>query len=204
VQAFTTAYFPLKVVKEFSDRYCLERLQQNDTAAFDLLFDQHAPALCRFVHGYLKSHADAEEVVQDCFLKLWERRHEFDQDIVFKTYLYTSAYRAILKQLRRQRYWVFEDCNGESLIEEGSPSKIMEYQEVEQLYQLAVAQLPSRRRQIFALSRQQGLSHAMIAKELNISVKCVENQMTHALKFLKLYFQAHGVSLALVLVLFSV
>ncbi|WP_324676637.1 RNA polymerase sigma-70 factor [Hymenobacter sp. GOD-10R] len=193
----------MKVVKEFSDHYCLERLQQNDTAAFDMLFDQHAPALCRFVHGYLKSHADAEEVVQDCFLKLWERRHEFDQDIVFKTYLYTSAYRAILKQLRRQRYWVFEDCDGELLIEEGSPSKIMEYQEMEELYQLAVAQLPSRRRQIFALSRQQGLSHAMIAKELNISVKCVENQMTHALKFLKLYFQAHGMSLALVLILCS-
>jgi len=193
----------LKVVKEFSDQDCLERLQQNDTAAFDVLFDQHAPAMCRFVHGYLKSHADAEEVVQDCFLKLWERRHEFDQGIVFKTYLYTSAYRAILKQLRRQRYWVFEDCDGEVLIEEGSPGKLMEYQELEDLYQSAVAQLPSRRRQIFALSRQQGLSHAMIAKELNISVKCVENQMTHALRFLKLYFQAHGMSLVLALLLLS-
>lgn len=194
----------MKVVKEFSDQHCLERLQQNDTAAFDLLFDQHAPSLCRFVYGYLKSHADAEEVVQDCFLKLWERRHEFDQDIVFKTYLYTSAYRAILKQLRRQRYWVFEDCDGELLIEEGSPGNLVEYQELEQLYQSAVAQLPSRRRQIFALSRQQGLSHAMIAKELNISVKCVENQMTHALKFLKLYFQAHGMSLMLAFLLLSV
>ena len=193
----------MKVVKEFSDQDCLERLQQNDTAAFDVLFDQHAPAMCRFVHGYLKSHADAEEVVQDCFLKLWERRHEFDQGIVFKTYLYTSAYRAILKQLRRQRYWVFEDCDGEVLIEEGSPGKLMEYQELEDLYQSAVAQLPSRRRQIFALSRQQGLSHAMIAKELNISVKCVENQMTHALRFLKLYFQAHGMSLVLALLLLS-
>ncbi|OUJ71961.1 RNA polymerase sigma-70 factor [Hymenobacter crusticola] len=193
----------MKVVKEFSDQHCLERLQQNDTAAFDLLFDQHAPALCRFVHGYLKSHADAEEVVQDCFLKLWERRHAFDQDIVFKTYLYTSAYRAILKQLRRQRYWVFEDCDGEVLIEEGSPGNLVEYQELEELYQSAVAQLPSRRRQIFALSRQQGLSHAMIAKELNISVKCVENQMTHALKFLKLYFRAHGMSLTIALLLLS-
>ncbi|MDF7814996.1 RNA polymerase sigma-70 factor [Hymenobacter sp. YC55] len=193
----------MKVVREFSDHTCLERLQKNDTAAFDLLFDQHAPALCRFVHGYLKSHADAEEVVQDCFLKLWERRHEFDKGIVFKTYLYTSAYRAILKQLRRQRYWVFEDCDGEMLIEEGNPGKLVEYQELEQLYQLAVAQLPSRRRQIFSLSRQNGLSHAMIANELNISVKCVENQMTHALKFMKLYFQAHGVSLGLAFLVLS-
>ena len=193
----------MKVVKEFSDLACLERLRQNDTGAFDLLFDEHAPAMCRFVHGYLKSHADAEEVVQECFLKLWERRHTFDEEIVFKTYLYTSAYRAILKQLRRQRYWVFEDCEGELLIDEGSPGKIVEYQELEQLYQVAIAQLPTRRRQIFSLSRQQGLSHAMIAKELNISVKCVENQMTQALKFLKLYFRAHGMSLGLALVLLS-
>lgn len=187
----------MKVVKEFSDRACLEQLQNNDTRAFALLFDLHAPTLCRFVYGYLKSHIDAEEIVQDCFVKLWERRHEFNEDIVFKTYLYTSAYRAILKYLRRHRYWVFEDYNDELLIEESSPSKVLEYQELEQFYQLAVEQLPSRRRKIFVLSRQQGLSHAMIAKELNISVKCVENQITHALKFLKLYFKAHGLSLML-------
>jgi len=194
----------LKIVKEFSDLACLQRLRRNDTGAFDLLFDEHAPSLCRFVHSYLKSHSDAEEVVQECFLKLWERRHTFDEDIVFKTYLYTSAYRAILKQLRRQRYWVFEDYEGETLIDERNPGKIVEYQELEQLYQVAMAQLPTRRRQIFTLSRQQGLSHAMIAKELNISVKCVENQMTQALKFLKIYFQAHGMSMVVALLLLSI
>ena len=193
----------MKVVKEYSDRACLEQLQRNDTRAFALLFDLHAPTLCRFVHGYLKSRVEAEEIVQDCFVKLWERRHQFDEKIVFKTYLYTSAYRAILKNLRRQRYWMFEDCDDELLVEESSPSKVLEYQELEQLYQLAVEQLPSRRREIFVLSRQQGLSHAMIAKELNISVKCVENQITQALKFLKLYFQAHGLSLMLVFCLLS-
>ena len=67
-----------------------------------------------------------------------------------------------------------------------------------------MAQLPPRRRQIFVLSRQDGLSYGTIAKQLNISVKCVENQMTHALKFMKLYFQAHGVSLGLAFLLLSV
>ena len=189
----------MRINKDFSDDACLERLRENDIRAFDQLFDLYAPELCRFAHGHLKSHADAEDTVQECFLKLWERRHFFDEGIIFKAYLYKSAYHAVLKQLRRQRYWVFEECGEETLIEADNPGKVVEYQELEQFYQVAMEQLPPRRRQIFTLNRQEGLSYASIAQELNISVKCVENQMSHALKFLKLYFRAHGMSLALAL-----
>jgi RNA polymerase sigma-70 factor (ECF subfamily) len=190
----------VRINQEFSDLACLDGLRKDDIRSFDQLFDRYAPALCRFAHGYLKSHADAEDAVQECFLKLWERRQSFDEGIIFEAYLYKSVYRAVLKHLRQQRYWVFEECGEETLIEEASPSKVVEYQELEQFYQVALAQLPPRRREIFALNRQQGFSHARIARELNISIKCVENQMTHALKFLKLYFRAHDMSLALALV----
>jgi RNA polymerase sigma-70 factor (ECF subfamily) len=189
----------VRINREFSDHACLAGLQKDDIRAFDELFDRYAPALCRFAHGYLKSHADAEDAVQECFLKLWERRQSFDEGIIFEAYLYKAAYHAVLKHLRRQRYWVFEACGEETLIEEASPGEVVEYQELEQFYQAAMAQLPPRRREIFALNRQQGFSNARIAQELNISIKCVENQMTHALKFLKLYFQAHGMSLGLAL-----
>jgi len=193
----------VRINHDFSDLSCLERLREDDIRAFDQLFDLYAAELCRFAHGYLKSHADAEDAVQECFLKLWERRHTFDEAIIFKAYLYKSAYHAVLKHLRRQKYWVFEECGEETLIEEAGPGAVVEYQELEQFYQAAMAQLPPRRREIFALNRQQGLSYASIATELNISVKCVENQMTHALKFLKLYFRAHGMSLALALLLLA-
>jgi RNA polymerase sigma-70 factor (ECF subfamily) len=189
----------LRVSREFSDAGCLARLRDNDPQAFDELFDLHAPGLCRFAHGYLKSHADAEEVVQDCFLKVWERRHEFDEGIVFKTYLYTCAYHAVLKQLRRQRTWVFEECHQELVVTEDAPVNQLEYAELESLYQVALSQLPPKRRQVFALSRQEGLSYAGIAQELGISVKSVETQMTHALKFLRTYFRAHGTTIMLVL-----
>ncbi len=191
----------MKVFREFSDAACLERLRENETRSFDELFDLHAPGLARFAHGYLKSQADAEEVVQDCFLKVWERRHEFDEGIVFKTYLFTCAYHAILKQLRRQRSWVFEDVQQQLLVTEAAPTQQIEYAELEELYQVALAQLPPKRRQVFTLSRQQGLSYASIAKELNISVKSVETQMSLALKFLRTYFRAHGTTITLVLLL---
>jgi RNA polymerase sigma-70 factor (ECF subfamily) len=191
----------VKTSREFTDVDCLARLRKDESRAFDELFDLYSAGLCRFAYGYLKSQADAEEVVQDCFLKVWERRHEFDEGVVFKTYLYTCAYHAVLKQLRRQRTWLFEDCNQELLINEQAPTQALEYEELEKMYQAAMAQLPPRRQQVFALSRQQGLSYAGIAQELNISVKSVETQMTHALKFLRSYFRAHGTVVTLLLLL---
>lgn len=191
----------LRVSREFSDAACLARLRESDPQAFNELFALYAPRLCRFAYGYLKSQADAEEVVQDCFLQVWARRHEFDEGIVFKTYLYTCAYHAVLKQLRLQRSWTFEDYQQVRLITEESPTQQLEYAELEALYTSALAQLPPKRRQVFVLSRQSGLSYAGIAKELNISVKSVETQMTHALKFLRTYFRAHGTLLSLLLLL---
>jgi RNA polymerase sigma-70 factor (ECF subfamily) len=191
----------LRVSREFSDAACLAQLRENQPQAFNELFALYAPGLCRFAHGYLKSQADAEEVVQECFLQVWARRHAFDEGIVFKAYLYTCAYHAVLKQLRTQRSWTFEDCEQAVLITEDSPAQQLEYAELEQFYHAALAQLPPKRRQVFVLSRQSGLSYAGIAKELNISVKSVETQMTHALKFLRTYFRAHGMTLTLALLL---
>ena len=70
-----------------------------------------------------------------------------------------------------------------------------EFSELETLYRTALEQLPPKRREIFILSRQQGLSYPEIAQQLNLSVKTVEAQMTHALMFLRDYFQTHGESI---------
>jgi len=180
------------------------QLRDNDAKGLDQLFDRFASKLARFAYGYLRSYDDAEEVVQECFLKVWEQRHTFDDGILFKTYLFSTAYHQVLNQLRRQRTWVFEDYAEETVLDESSPSRVLEQLELEKFYEEALAQLPPRRRQMFTLSRQQGLSNATIAREMNVTVKCVENQMTHALKFLRLYFKAHGVSLALALLFFEV
>ena len=189
----------MRVAKEYTDYDCLVQLRADNASGLDQLFERFAPKLSRFAYGYLQSYDDTEEVVQECFMKVWEQRHTFDEGIIFKTYLFSTAHHLILNQLRRQRYWVFEDYREETVLDEGSPSHILEQQELVQFYQDALAQLPPRRRQMFSLSRQQGLSNAAIAQEMNVSVKCVENQMTHALRFLRLYFKAHGVSLIVAL-----
>ena len=169
---------------------------------FQMLFKQHASGLYHLAYNHLRSRAEAQEIVQDCFLKLWEKRHEVGSEATAaKGYLYTSAYHAILNQVRHRHYWVYEDCPDDLVVEHESQSSGLEYEQLQDLYNDALAQLPLKRRQIFAMSRQQGLSNAKIAQELNISIKTVENQMTQALKFLRHYFVAHGVLLEFMLLL---
>ncbi|MBH8558894.1 RNA polymerase sigma-70 factor [Hymenobacter negativus] len=184
----------MEIAREFSELDCLRRLNQGDERAFDALFRHYSALVYRFSYGYLKSRTDAEEIVQECFLKIWEKREQLRDDVPLKAYLFTTAHNAILNQLRRQqqrnRFQTYT-----AGLAPGQVGNEVEFSELESLYQAALEQLPPKRREIFILSRQQGLSYPEIAQQLNLSVKTVEAQMTQALKFLRGYFQAHGESI---------
>ncbi|WP_170170423.1 RNA polymerase sigma-70 factor [Hymenobacter perfusus] len=177
----------------------LSRLRNDDQRAFDALFRQYSARVYRFAYGYLKSGAAAEEIVQECFLKIWERRHELRDDVPLKGYLFTVAHHTILNQLRHTRHHqAYQDYalfTGTATA--ATTDTDVAFAELETLYLAALEKLPPKRRHIFTLSRQQGLSYAEIAQELGISVKTVETQMAQALHFLRLYFQAHGTALSL-------
>lgn len=169
---------------------------------FKVLFKQHASGIYRLAHSQLRSHAEAQEVVQDSFLHYWEKRHEVSSEpAAIKGYLYTSASHAILNQLRRRRRWAYQECPDDLLLEPEPQTIALEYQELSDLYTAALSQLPAKRQQIFVLSREEGLSNASIGQQLGISVKTVEAQITHALKFLRTYLRAHGTVLLLALLL---
>jgi RNA polymerase sigma-70 factor (family 1) len=174
--------------------------QLDSCQLFKHLFQLHASGIYRLAYNHLHSRAEAQEIVQDCFLKFWEKRQEVSADAAaIKGYLYTSAYHAILNQARRQHNWVYQDYPPHLTVEQEPPTAELEYQQLASCYTQAVARLPTKRREIFAMSRQQGLSNATIAQKLNISIKTVEAQITQSLKFLRTCFQAHGAVVALVL-----
>jgi RNA polymerase sigma-70 factor (family 1) len=181
----------VEVVRDFSELDCLRRLRLGDERAFDALFRHYSAMIYRFAYSYLKSRPEAEEIVQDCFLKIWEKREQVHDDVPLKGYLFTVAHNAILNQLRRQQHHLRFQAHTATL----APAQVgngAEFTELEGLYRTALDKLPPKRREIFMLSRQQGLSYPEIAQQLNLSVKTVEAQMSHALKFMRDYFQAHG------------
>ena len=184
----------MEIPRDFSVLESLRRLKLGDERAFDALFRHYSPAVYRFAYSYLKSGPEAEEIVQDCFLKIWENRQQLHDDVPLKGYLFTTAYHTILNQLRRRQHHLRFQTHQAS--HEPAPvSNGAEYAELESLYRAAIERLPPKRREIFVLSRQQGLTYPEIAARLNLSVKTVEAQMGQALKFLRTYFQAHGESI---------
>ncbi len=166
-------------------------LVRNDSsAAFQHLFEKYSQKLYRFSYSYLRSESDAEEIVQEVFLKVWENRHNLKCDKSFHSYLFTIAFNAIKKRfIHRQRAEKHKHALLEWFSQE-KPSiesrKDFEYL-VEKL-ELLINQLPEKRKQVFLKRKKEGKSIAMIAIEMGISPKTVKNQITEAMNFLKKSF----------------
>jgi RNA polymerase sigma-70 factor (family 1) len=175
----------------FSEPDCLRRLKLDDERAFDALFRHYSALVYRFAYSYLKSRSAAEEIVQECFIKIWEKRTQLHEDVPLKGYLFTTAHHAILNELRRDQHHL--RLHGQvAATGPASVANEAEYQEMEALYLAALDRLPPKQREVFMLSRQLGLSYPEIAARQGVSVKTVEAHIMQALKTLRSYFRLHG------------
>jgi len=177
-------------------------LSQGNILAFNTLFRAYSGRLYRFAYGYLKSEAVSEELVQEVFTRIWENRKSLKSEYSFKSYLFTIAFNIIKKQFRREacnseyfRTRVTEDFDLET-------TKKINYDSLHQYISELVDKMPGRRREIFIKSRFEGLSIKEISKELNISHKTVENQLTDALKFLRNNIRRESIPVILFFTLF--
>jgi len=170
-------------------------LKNGDLAAFNELFDRYAKRLYHFSMGYLKSAVDAEEIVQEVFLKIWDNRIELSTLKSFESYLFTIARNGILNTIRKskseQAYLNYVKINPEKnvLLDEE-----LDFNELERAYHEAIEQLSPRRKEIYLLSKEHSFSNAEIAMKMNISVKTVENQMTSALSEIRRNLRSLGFS----------
>jgi RNA polymerase sigma-19 factor, ECF subfamily len=160
----------------------LARIREGDEAAFESLFRSFAPGLCAFVARYVGSRAVGEELVQDLFLRVWQRRRELTVEQGVATYLYTAARNRAINYLRHDA----RSAGSAAVIGHIDASQPSEGDLLELLdLHDAIERLPARCRLIFTLSRQQDMTYAEIARSLGLSVKTVEVQMGRALKALR-------------------
>lgn len=162
-------------------------MRNNDEqSAIEQLFHEHYSGLCAFVHGYVGEWALAEELVQDVFFALWQRRGSLDLSENMKPYLYTAARNAAMSHLRRRglsnRVGEDEARDVSGSVQEADADVALH--ELSDAIDAALVTLPERARLVFTLSRDGGLSYAEIALTLGISVKAVEANMTRALRIL--------------------
>lgn len=166
------------------ERKTLEKIQKSDVKAFELLFHHYYSGLCRFAYRFLQDEWMAEEVVQNLFVHLWEKRKSLQVTSSLENYLLRSVKNACLNKIQqdktRQQY--IEKKKEASLIDD---ENLFREVRLELDIKKSIEQLPAKRRQIFLLSREKGMSYKAIAHRLNISVKTVEKQMNLAIKHLK-------------------
>lgn len=160
-------------------------LSEGNILAFNTLFREYSSRLYRFANGYLRSEAESEEIVQEVFTVLWEKRADLKDELSLKSYLFTIAFNIIKKHFRSKSYLSgYLQSEFLSDFDVGTTEKI-DYNSLYKFIAELVEKLPDRRKLIFTKSRFEGLSIKEIAEELGISHKTVENQLTEALRFIR-------------------
>ena len=187
-----------------SDRQLADLIKKGETHAFDQLFDRYSQRLYRFSKSLLKNHEDAEGIVQEVFFRIWKKRDELNEKKSFQSFLFSISYNLIVDQFRQrvkdQKYeqFIIKQAQQNYL----NPENNLEYKELKNQVKKAVNELPERRKKIYRLSREKGLSYKEIASLLQIKSKTVENQLNLALKHIRKRLGDRTLSVVLLLYLF--
>lgn len=164
----------------------VKKVKAGDHKAFRALYEMYVSDLYRFALKYVKSDAIAEEIVQDSFVRIWVGRTRLDESLNFRSYLFTIAYHQILREFRRQlRNPLLKDYfeYAANLSEEHRHG--IDFDTYIAAVDKAKNELPPRKREIWLLSKEDGLSSSEIAQKLDISEQVVRNQLSAASKFIR-------------------
>jgi RNA polymerase sigma-70 factor (ECF subfamily) len=153
---------------------------------FEQLFRKYRTGMLHFAISIIGNVEDAEEVVNDIFINIWDKQTELKEELGIKSYLFRSVKNRSLNKIRSNKS-PFETMTEEIPLAGSLTTGLdnMQFTETRDKVQCFVDKLPTRCRQVFLLSRVHELSHKEIAELMDISVKTVENQIGFALKFLR-------------------
>lgn len=171
---------------EFDRAYSL-LLKDGNKQAFNHLFHFYNQKLYYFAKGYLKSEKEAEEIVQETFLKIWERREQIDPELSINAYLFKIAFNFIQKRLikRIKEEELKHDLATELVNFDDHTSNMLNYHFLLDHINRLIDKLPPRQREIVELRKLENYSFKEISEKLSLSSKTVEAHLTAALKFLK-------------------
>uniref|UniRef100_UPI0032165DAB RNA polymerase sigma-70 factor n=1 Tax=uncultured Draconibacterium sp. TaxID=1573823 RepID=UPI0032165DAB len=172
----------MKEAKKNSDEQLVLKLKAGNILAFNQLFEAYSSKLFYFAKGYLKSEEDAEELVQEVFSIIWEKRDRLKSGFSVKSYIFTIAFNSIKKHFRQKaRFRTF--LKSEILNDTTSEtSQQIDYNSLRAHILKLSESLPEKRREVFIKSRFEGLPNKEIADNLGLSQKTIENHLNLALK----------------------
>lgn len=154
--------------------------------AFELLYRRYRAGLSSFANSIINSSGDAEEIVNDVFLSIWDKRDHLVLDDGLKNYLFTAVKNRCLNYIKKAKL-PFSDMPEEftPVSSAHGPDRDLEGREMQAFVTRIIDELPPKCKQVFLLSRMFDLSYKEISEIMDISPKTVENQIGIALKHLK-------------------
>lgn len=168
-------------------------VKNNNRNAYEALFRQLYAPLVRFAKEIVKDTDAAEDLVQEVFVKIWEKRHQIQIETGIKPYLYMAVKNQCLNSLRvEQRNTFLSDDLGDDLrVSNNTTDQETNTIHLKQHITEAIEKLPPRCALIFKMSRFEEKTYQEIADALELSVKTIENQMGKALQLLRVHLSAY-------------
>ena len=185
----------------FDEKQLLTLVAGGDQKAFTVLVDLYWNQVYGHALAYVKSSPRAQEVTQDVFLHLWNKRDRLPEVNNFKNYLFILGRNRIISSMRKKLDEPADHDHIETLREVLTPDQQLRYKEVYALILDGIEQLPPARKTIFKMSRLEGMSYEEIARRMNISKNTVKGHIVLALNFLRTWLHVRGHLLPLLLFL---
>jgi RNA polymerase sigma-70 factor (family 1) len=168
------------------DTELIERLREDDDLTLKFIYKKYWSLLYSSAYNILQDQQVCEDIIQDIFISLWNKREQLEIKVSLKSYLFASVRYEVYRHIR---YGAVREDIFDSVQERlHSPSEYgnLEYRELVSQINLVVENLSEKCKKVYKLSREEQLSHKEIASRLNISPKTVENHLNKALRKLRI------------------
>ncbi len=167
--------------------FVFNRMVEGDKEAFRFFFEKYYSDLCNLVNLYLHDPVMSEEIVQDIFIYLWEKKENIRIESSLKSYLLRASKNRSLNYIRNKKIKldIYSRLNDFDKGTIEMPDSVLDSNQLREIINTAIDSLPGRCREIYILGKEKNMSYKEISEELGISVKTVEVQMGKALKKLR-------------------
>lgn len=194
----------MPTVKEQQEKEWIQLIARGDEAAFTALFDAYKDRIYTIALRLTGSGIQAEEIVQDVFLKLWLKRETLAAVEHFRAYLFTSTRNRVFDTLKRmvRRQQITAEMSLTWPAEQSDTDNLLLDKEYQAILHEAVERLPERQREIYRLMKEQGLKRHQVAEQLDISPETVKMHLSQAMRSIRA-FCVSRLDLYIALVLFE-
>ncbi len=160
----------------------IENIKNKNIVEYKQMFKNYYKQLVYFSYRYVRDVQIAEDIIQDVFVNVWNKKDMLDFNLNFKSYLFSAVRNHSLMHINKTNRVELVDLQFVVEKSDNNPDVMVERDELEKGLMKIISELPTKRREVFSLSRFDKLTYAEIATILNISIKTVETQMSRALK----------------------